>query len=110
MVRNRVRRTDRGPTQDIIEAAAKLVLDQHFSIRAASKAHNICHVTLKRFLDKKKINANPIVGYKPHNKVFTAEMEVELSAYIKTCVGIFYGLTPKEVRQFAFQYARKKQL
>lgn len=107
MVRNRARRTDRGPSQDVIEAAAKLVLEQNFSVRAAAKAHNVCHVTLKRFMDKKKKNVSVVMGYKPHNKVFSAEMEAELTVYIKSCAGIFYGLTPKEVKQFAFRYALK---
>lgn len=107
MVRDRPRVTERGPQQNVIEAAATLVLDQNISIRAAANAHNICHVTLTRFVKKKRENVNVVMGYKPHNKVLSAEMETQLTNYVKTCANIFYGLTPKEVRKLAYEYAKK---
>lgn len=72
MVRNQVSRTDRSPSQEIIEASAKLVTVVNFSIRAAAKAYNICHVTPKCFIDKKKGKTSMLLRGITL-KVFTAE-------------------------------------
>lgn len=37
-------------------------------------------------------------------QVFTHERETLLAEYLKKASDIYYGLSPKEVRKFAFQY------
>ncbi|KAK4887573.1 hypothetical protein RN001_003844 [Aquatica leii] len=70
MPRNRLRTTNRGPDQNVIERAADLVMNEKVSVRKAAKTYDICHVTLQRFIKKRNSNEDPQVGYKPHNKVF----------------------------------------
>lgn len=110
MPRNRLRTTSRGPTQDVMERAADLVLKGNMSIRKAAKTYDLCHVTLQRFINKRKANEQPQMGYRPHNRVFSVDLEVELAEYLKTSANIFYGLSPKEVRSLAYKYAVANKL
>ncbi|GAA6097718.1 uncharacterized protein LOC103472744 isoform X1 [Tachysurus ichikawai] len=47
----------------------------------------------------------PRVGYYSPHQVFTREQEETLSQYISQAADIYYGLTPHEVRKFAYQLA-----
>lgn len=110
MPRNRPRTTNRGPTQDVVEKAIDLIMRENVSVRKAAKTYNLCHVSLQRFINKKKANKNPQLGYKPHNKVLPVALEAELAEYLKTLAKTFYGLTPKEARGFAYKYAVANKL
>lgn len=47
----------------------------------------------------------PNVGYKRSRQVFSDEQEAELEEYIQKAAKLYYGLSAKEVRSLAFQYA-----
>ena len=75
MPRNRERRTDRGTSQEVMEAAASAVIDNNKSVRSAAKEFGICHVSLYRFCKKKRDNLNLKTGYNPDNRVYKSHEE-----------------------------------
>lgn len=109
MVRNYMRITERGcVTDDVMERAMKKVLDESHSRRSVSEDFNIPIKTLSRYCDKYKQNTeifNNSIGYTKPRQVFSAVEKDELSKYIKKAADIYFGLSPKEVRKLAFDYA-----
>ncbi|RXN36342.1 tigger transposable element-derived 6-like protein [Labeo rohita] len=79
------------------------------SVRAVAKSKGICHVTLNRYWQKYKEMKDqgsrdlPRVGYCSPHQVFNREQEETLSQYISQAADIYYGLTPREIRKFAYQ-------
>lgn len=116
MPRKRVRTTSRGTTSDsTMKTAALLCLDEHMSERSVATSLNICHVSLNRYIKKFKLHREtgsslPSVGYRPHSKVFNEIHEKQLVNYIKNSADMYFGLSPKEVRKLAFEYAVKLEL
>lgn len=111
MVRTRRKKTDRGNTKiEVFEAAALDVKTKNLSIRKAAASHGINFMTLQRFLQKqKKMFGKPAtaiqMGYAKPRQIFSVETEIELVEYITYSSKILFGLTTKEVRSLAFQYA-----
>lgn len=106
MVKPRERKTTRGQIpQEVYEEAAEQVNKHNFSIRNAAKTYNICHVSLTRFMKALKRNEAPRFGYRPHNKVFSNEQEVQLVEYCKESAKLYYGLSTKDLRRLSFQFA-----
>ncbi|KAL2092863.1 hypothetical protein ACEWY4_012661 [Coilia grayii] len=113
-VRNRRRSTTRGVTREVLSSAASEV-ERGRSVRSVAASHGISHVTLNRFvLRKRKLHEQhqgrsppplPPVGYSQHKKVFTLEQEQQLVGYLNRAAEICNGLSPKEVRILAFQCA-----
>ena len=113
MTRNFKRRSERGKTTpDIMHKAITAVLSGSGSIRSVANDYDICHVTLSRYVKKAKgiENNSSItelrVGYQRNRQVFTDTQEAEIEAYIKQAASIFFGLSPKEIRSLAYQYAQ----
>ncbi|XP_048063620.1 uncharacterized protein LOC125278459 isoform X1 [Megalobrama amblycephala] len=110
MPRTWVRKTDHGVDASLLKRAAEQVRKGK-SVRAVAKSHGICHVTLNRYWQKYKELKDqgsrdlPRVGYYSPHQVFTREQEETLSQYISQAADIYYGLTPREVRKFAYQLA-----
>lgn len=108
------RKTNRNtPPEDVLLRAAQAVKnnDQPISIRKAAEEYNIHYRTLARFC--KKVTDEDLasgsstvqMGYKKIRQVFTTDEELELENYIKKASDIYFGLTPKEVRKLAYDYA-----
>lgn len=120
-MRNYQRKTEKGTTSlDVMERAAKLVIDNKgssdFSIRAIAKEFNIHYSTLSRFINKKlkaldTPNEGVVVqcGYARPWQVFSDSQEILLENYIRSSE-IMFGLTPIQVRQLAYQCAKKYNL
>lgn len=107
MVKPRERKTNRGQIpQEVYEAAANKVINEQLSVRAVARQYEMCHVSLNRFVKAKKGNLNPVVGYRPHNKVFSTEQEQQLGQYVQSAAKLYFGLSPKELRKLAYQFAR----
>lgn len=118
-MRNYQRKPEKGTTPlDVMERAAKLVIDNKgssdFSIRAIAKEFNIHYSTLSRFINKKlkaldTPNENVVVqcGYARPWQVLSDTQESFLENYIQRSSEIMYGLTPIQVRQLAYQCAKK---
>lgn len=105
-MRHYKRKTERATqSQEVFELAAAEVLKKNCSIRKASQNFGLCHVSLSRYIKKKKNNENPKIGYVRPRQVFTAEEESKLSSYILKCADIYFGLLPMEVRKLAYQCA-----
>lgn len=98
-----------------MKTAALLCLDEYImSERSVAMSLNICHVNLNRYIKKFKLHSEtgsslPSVGYRPHTKVNDIH-EKQLVDYIKNSDDMYFGLSPKEVRKLAFEFAVKLQL
>lgn len=103
------KKTNRGETpKELMEEAINRVLQNNETIRSVAKDLNICHVTLSRYLKKvRQNNENALkdYGYSKHKQVFSDTQLDELVSYIKHCSKIYFGLSPKEVRRFAYDCA-----
>lgn len=85
------RKTERATqSQEVYELAAAEVLENNCSIRKASKNFDLCHVSLYRYIKKKKNNESPKVGYVKPRQVFTDEEERKMSLYILNCYSADY--------------------
>lgn len=109
MVRNYKRKTDKGRTpEDVMNRAVKMVLNDKCSRKSVSDDFNIPVKTLSRYF-KKYINNSDIfnnyIGYTKPRQVFSFVEEEKLANYIKKAANIYFGLSPKEVRKLAFDYA-----
>lgn len=105
-MRHYKRKTARATqSQDVFELASAKVLENKTSLRNAAKEFNLCHVSLSRYLKKKK-NGKPLsVGYVKPRLVFQEEEEAKISEYLVNCSNIYFGLLPLEVRKLAYQCA-----
>lgn len=90
-------------SQEVYELAAAEVLEKKCSIRRASQTFGLCHVSLYRYIKKKKSNESLRVGYVKPRQVFTAEEEGKMASYLLKCAEIYFGLLPIEVRKLAYQ-------
>lgn len=107
------RKTTRGLTPpDVMTEAAKLVNKGERSCRSVAKDYEIDYSTLSRYCRKLKNSGsdNISVGYARAGRVFSDEQEKELAEYMKKAAKLYYGLTPKEVRSMAFQYALRNNI
>lgn len=74
------------------------------------KKYGLCHVSLSRYVKKIKCNDNdnnvpPAIGYNSPKKVFSEQHEQQLCQYIKNSADMYFGLTPRDIRQLAYQFA-----
>ncbi|KAK4883920.1 hypothetical protein RN001_000191 [Aquatica leii] len=94
------RKTEKGKTPpDIIQRAVRTVLNEdRYVVKAKSQNENSVEINLER------------VGYFNGQTVFSEEQKTVLADYLKRACDIYYGLTPKELRKFAYQYATANNL
>lgn len=110
MARNYIRTTTRGYTKEQITNALHEVISDNKSIRETAKKYGLCHVSLSRYVKKIKCNDNdnnvpPAIGYNSPKKVFSEQHEQQLCQYIKNSADMYFGLTPRDIRQLAYQFA-----
>ncbi|KAK9872201.1 hypothetical protein WA026_016255 [Henosepilachna vigintioctopunctata] len=84
------------------------------SIRGTAKSYGLAVMTLKRYARKRKNATTKQIDYTPnyrHSQIFSITEESELVNYLMKASKLYHGLTAKNVRQLAFQYAteNKKQ-
>ncbi|XP_033119606.1 uncharacterized protein LOC117118966 [Anneissia japonica] len=129
MVRNRIRKTQRGKDLEILKREAAILLQAELdgtncSIRSVAKTVGVAHCTLYRYMKKLKKDG-PVVnihdlhrrierthaGYAQARKVFSQEEDI-LVNYIKTSACVYFGLTPKDIRILAYEcgVAHKKEM
>jgi len=120
MPRTYKRKTSRGTTPDVLERAAADVLRKQQSLRSVALAYSIDKMTLHRYCKKVKTSMTdaernstattatlPKVasGYSKPRQVLPDPVERDLVAYLVEAAKMFFGLSPKEVRKLAYQYA-----
>lgn len=114
MVRNYKRKTEHGSaTPQLMQEAADFVKNKNKSVRESAQLFGVHYSTLQRFINKAsgstdKSNAN--VGYAKPRQVFTCEQEEELVSYLKTAAAIYFGLSPREVKELAYKCANKAKI
>ena len=93
----------------VYQIAATAVSNDNLSVTVTTKKHNLCHVTLFRYI-KKKENCEHIgsaqllrVGYRSMKFVFTDEEEKLMSDCIIKTSDLFYGLSSKDIHKFAYK-------
>lgn len=110
MPRQRKRTSEKGKNFERMGEAANEVLENDRPIRQVAKEPGPCHVSLYRYCKKIKNHKEgggspPRTGYNPHTRGFTGEMEVKIVEYLLKAADLYFGLTPKEVRRFAYKCA-----
>ncbi|XP_011870541.1 PREDICTED: uncharacterized protein LOC105563512 [Vollenhovia emeryi] len=119
-MRNYKKKSDKGKTSEVvIKQAVEAVTLKNNTIAKTAKAYNVPLRTLERYCAKARKNSEvagkPIStevvqelqpGYLKIRRVFDAEKENLLVAYVMKAADIYYGLSPKEIRKLAFQYAQ----
>ena len=117
MVRTYKRKTDRGTTSENMHHATKEVLNEQKSFRTVAVAYGIDKMTLYRRCRKIKasqshecnISSGPSTavhsGYAKPRQLFSDVEEAELVKYLLDASKMFFGLSPKETRKLAFQFA-----
>lgn len=110
--RNYKRKTDRGKwsVQDMLEAIQK-VRNNELSVRQAAEQYNVPKSTLQRRVK----NRNKIVTENEKylgrfRKVFSDEQENEIVEYIFEMEKRFFGITYKELRHLAFDFAHANNI
>lgn len=98
----------------ILKKAVLDVLENEMSIRGAAKKYKLCHMTLKRYINKYKNSESPqSVKFEPNykiNQIFSKELEDQLESYLITASKIHHGLTRKDTLGLAYQLAVSKFL
>lgn len=108
MVRNYQRKTERGKTPlQTFERAYESVKTKEMTLREAATFYEIDKMTLHRFIRRKDQSNEPIVkvGYAKPRQIFTDQLEVQLKDYLLHCSKIYYGLTPKNIKELAYELA-----
>ncbi|RVE52221.1 hypothetical protein evm_003140 [Chilo suppressalis] len=112
MVRNRKRKTSIGMhTEETIKEGIDLIYEGK-KIREAAKIIEVPYTTLYRYYMKTLKNERNI-KFTPNyenRKIFTSSQEDMLVEYIVKCSQMFYGLTPVEVRQLAYEMAQTNNI
>ncbi|KAL4134942.1 hypothetical protein QTP88_006622 [Uroleucon formosanum] len=111
MPRVRKRTSNRGTDIEVMKQAAQYCINESKSIRSVAKDFDICHVSLTRYITKLKAmklgGSPPKCGYRPHTRIFDSCQETMLSNYLKNCADMYFGLSSKDVRQLAYEFAIK---
>ena len=117
MVRNYKRKTTNGnASTDAMESAIREVINEGRSYREAGDKYNIHFATLSRYVKKRKTQIegnlahNLEVGYKKPRLIFNIAQEKELVTYLLEASSIYYGLSAREVRELAYNCAKKAGL
>lgn len=101
-----------GPNQrkkvdpETMKTAVRRVLEDGTSVRAVAQEYDIDRKTLGRYVIK--IQEGQDTKFKAnHNssQIFTNEEEAALEKYLITASKLNYGLTPKDLRRFGYEYA-----
>ncbi|KAJ3614085.1 hypothetical protein NHX12_017662 [Muraenolepis orangiensis] len=114
MPRTWKRKTERGVSEELLKGALEQVA-RGKTIRSTAKTFGICHVTLSRYVKTKRqlgeqgSSESPKVGYFAGKTVFTEDQEAKVAEILQEAAGRKSGLTPSEVKRFAFQLAVQYQ-
>ena len=63
-------------------------------------------MTLQRFCKRLEKGEMPTVGYKSTGLVFIKDQQKLLADYVVNAANMFHGLSPRIIKQLAFEYAK----
>lgn len=95
-----------GWSEKSLKAAVDLVLKKKLSMRKAADSFDIPFSTLQKRIKTKNFGP-PSLGCTP---IFTKEQEYDMAEHIKSLAKLFYGLTPLQLRQAAYDYAERNNI
>lgn len=111
MVRTFKRKTERTFIDEMsVSSAISDVLEGKLSIRKAADKYNLKPATLQHRIEKikkKEVEGVSFSSKYTSQQVFTTEQEKQLNEYIIKCSKMHHGLTLTQVRQLAYEYAKK---
>lgn len=111
MTRTYKRKSEKGQTApEVMQRAVNLVVEEDRTVRSVAKEYDICHVTLGSYVKKYRNGETLVIGYKRNRQVFNDDQEVQLENYIRHSANIYFGLTPKELRSLAYEWAKMLDL
>jgi hypothetical protein len=96
------------PTEDALKKAINEVHTKQCTIRGAAEKYNLSKSTLGFYCLRNSLQTienHPIKKQHHHSQIFSVQQEQELSDYLKRSCILNHGLTPKETRQLAYQFA-----
>ena len=98
---------------DVLKRAARCVTEEGMSYRKAAANFNVDKMTLMRYMKKKEANPTCTTGYQAtilNNRIFSPEMEQQLSSHIVHLADMFFGLSVEKCKELAFQFAAANNL
>lgn len=98
----------RVETHKIEEAVNEVLQKKSISVRSTAKIVNVNKSHLHRLVAKAQASECASFVYEPNignKKVFKVDQECSLADYLKTSAKMCHGLTTKQVRELAYQYA-----
>ena len=115
MVRNYVRKTNKGPAPNIIRGAVDHYRTSNDGTKKTADLFGVARSTFRDHLKKldripdpdKRTTVNMSVGYARVHQVFSDSQEEELAKYLHHAAEIYFGLCPKEVRVLAYRCAQQ---
>ena len=117
MTRIYKRKTERGLfSREAMLEGVRLVLDGGQKIKPTARELNLNYKTLGRYVELKRRGGAPIenrqFGYSAsrHSRIFNDEQEGLLASYLLQASRIYFGLTIKEFRTLAFEFASANDL
>lgn len=94
---------------DVMKTAVRMVIVEGLSVREVASDLEIPRSSLTRYVTEARAkgleNVATFKKTKAHKQVFSAEQENLLVQYLLTAAKHHHGLTKKQVREFAFEYA-----
>ena len=108
------RKTNRAfrTSLDVLRRAAEEV-ENGSSLRKAAANFNIDKMTLSRYVNKCKLQPQPVTDYDAvvlSNFAIPPAMESDLAQHIKTLNYMFYGLAIEKCKQVAYEFATRNKL
>ncbi|KAL1516483.1 hypothetical protein ABEB36_000392 [Hypothenemus hampei] len=113
MVRTYKRKTARQSwSTESMEMAVEAILKGEMGYKKASTTFRVPSSTLERYVKKKRENAESVIDKTigKFKSTFTVQQEKELVSYLIDMQRRLFGITMKELRQFAFQLAENNSL
>lgn len=111
MIRTYIKKRNKPAISDaILQEAVRTVNEGELSLRAAASKYGMTHTALYYQLRKLKNDDNLSRKYDSRytsQQVFSKEQELMLVDYIIKCSKMNYGMTYTQIRQLAYDYARK---
>lgn len=93
-------------SEDVLQTALNAIRNDGRKIREVGRSYNIPESTLR-----KKLKLNELkISRLGRKSIFPAEVETDLKDYVLKLAKLFYGLTPRRLRQLAFKYAEENNI